>query len=189
MNKLSDEKIMKLFQLGDNNCYTELVSRYKDRLFNYICYFVHDIDLAEDLLQDTFLKLYTHKNSYREISKLSTWLYTIAGNLAKTELRKKKRRKTFSTSELSYEDKEFVIEDTSVPHKDMLDEEQQNKKIMSCLHAIPLDFRTMIILRDIQELSYDEISLIVGAPLGTIKSRINRARIKLFECVKRKDTK
>ena len=94
--EFTDEELISKFQDGDVGAYTQLVNRYKDRLFNFIYRFVYDIDKAEDLLQDTFLKLYTHKHSYQEIAKFSTWLYTIAGNLAKTELRKLKRRKTYS---------------------------------------------------------------------------------------------
>ncbi len=101
MSDKTDEQLIKDFQKGNINSYNQLVFRYKDRLFNYIYQFVRDIDLAEDLLQDTFLKLYTHKNSYQEVAKFSTWIYTIAGNFAKTELRKFKRRKTFWNSELS----------------------------------------------------------------------------------------
>ena len=97
--ELSDEILIKKFQEGDVGAYNQIVFRFKDRLLNFIYRFVNDLDLAEDLVQDTLLKLYTHKDSYREIAKFSTWLYTIAANLARTELRKKKRRKTFSVTE------------------------------------------------------------------------------------------
>ena len=107
--KISDEKLIERFQKGEIPAYNELVFRYKDRLLNFIYRFLNDIDRAEDLVQDTFIKLYTHKNSYQEIAKFSTWIYTIAANLARTELRKIKRRKTFSVSELSSDDKEYII--------------------------------------------------------------------------------
>ena len=92
--------------------YNQIVYRYKDRLLNFIYRFLNDLDRSEDLVQDTLLKLYTHKDSYKEIAKFSTWLYTIAANLARTELRKIKRRKTFSVTELSRDDREFIIEST-----------------------------------------------------------------------------
>ena len=92
----TDEDLIEEFQDDNVSAYNQLVYRYKDRLLNYIYQFVHDRDLAEDLLQDTFLKLYTHKHSYKKIAKFSTWIYTIASNLAKTELRKLKRRQTYS---------------------------------------------------------------------------------------------
>jgi len=182
----TDEELIENFQNGDVNSYNQLVYRYKDRLFNYIYQFVHDVHLAEDLLQDTFFKLYTHKNSYKRIAKFSTWIYTIAGNFAKTELRKTKRRKTYAASELLFEETEFIIKDDSNnPDKSILDNSLK-KDLKKCLSDLPLSFQTIIILRDIQELSYDEISIIVELPLGTVKSRINRARLKLYQCLEKK---
>ena len=180
----TDEELIEEFQNGKIASYNQLVYRYKDRLFNYIYQFVHDRDLAEDLLQDTFLKLYTHKHSYKNLAKFSTWIYTIAGNFSKTELRKKKRRKTYSNSELAFQETELIVPDISnEPDKEILNSSLK-ADLRNCLSELPLDFKTIIILRDIQELSYDEISIIVELPLGTVKSRINRARLKLYECLK-----
>ena len=189
MSDKTDEELIKDFQNGNINAYNHLVYRYKDRLFHYIYQFVHDIDKAEDLLQDTFLKLYTHKDSYREIAKFSTWIYTIAGNFAKTELRKFKRRKTYSISDLSFEDNEFIIKDTNKTPSDIFLDQGLRDSLNECLSLLPLNFRTIIILRDIQELSYDEISTIIELPLGTVKSRINRARLKLYECLQNEGLK
>jgi len=137
------------------------------------------------LVQDTLLKLYTHKNSYKEIARFSTWIYTIAANFARTELRKIKRRKTFSVTELSREDREFIIASTDVgPGEENL-AQYFEKNVQRALADLPDDFKTIIILRDIQELSYDEISKIVKVPLGTVKSRINRGRVKLQELLKK----
>ena len=99
---LSDEILIKKFQEGDIGAYNQIVYLYKDRLLNFIYRFLNDLDRSEDLAQDTLLKLYTHKDSYPEIAKFSTWLYTIAANLARTELRKLKRRKTFSVTALHH---------------------------------------------------------------------------------------
>ena len=107
--KLTDEQLIKKFQNGDRQSYNELVYRYKDKILNFIFRFTYDRVAAEDLAQDTFLKLYQKKDSYKEISKFSTWLYTIASNLAKTELRKIKRRKTYSISNLSNSEMEDII--------------------------------------------------------------------------------
>ena len=184
--ELSDEILIKKFQEGDVGAYNQLVFRFKDRLLNFIYRFVNDLDLAEDLVQDTLLKLYTHKDSYREIAKFSTWLYTIAANLARTELRKKKRRKTFSVTELSREDREFIIVSSDVDPSEDLSSQNFERNIQLALAELPDDFKTIIILRDIQELSYDEISKIVEVPLGTVKSRINRGRVKLQQLLKKK---
>ena len=184
--QISDEILIKKFQEGDVGAYNQLVNRFKDRLLNFIYRFVNDLDLAEDLVQDTLLKLYTHKDSYQEIAKFSTWLYTIAANLARTELRKKKRRKTFSVTELSRDDREFIIASSDVDPSEDLSSQNFEKSVQRALAELPDVFKTIIILRDIQELSYDEISKIVDVPLGTVKSRINRGRVKLQQLLKKK---
>ncbi|MGY8751529.1 MAG: RNA polymerase sigma factor, partial [Fidelibacterota bacterium] len=107
--RFSDEELILRFQKGDEQSYVELVNRYRDRLINYIYRFVSDIESAEDIVQDAFLKVYTHKHYYKQIAKFSTWLYTIAGNLAKTELRKKKTRKVTNLSQIGPKDKDFEL--------------------------------------------------------------------------------
>ena len=87
----SDEQLMARFQKGDENAYIELVNRYRDRLLNFVYNYIGDFEISEDIVQDTMLKLYQKKHYYREIAKFSTWLYTIAKNLANTEFRKKKQ--------------------------------------------------------------------------------------------------
>ena len=184
--ELTDEELIKKFQDGDVGAYNQIVYRYKDRLLNFINRFLNDVDRSEDLVQDTLLKLYTHKDSYKEIAKFSTWLYTIAANLARTELRKIKRRKTFSVTELSHDDREFIIKSTDVGPGEANFSQNFEKNVQRALAELPDDFKTIIILRDIQELSYDEISKIVEVPLGTVKSRINRGRVKLQQLLKKK---
>jgi len=182
--RLTDEELMARFQSGDVGAYTQIVHRYKDRLMNFVFRFLGNYERSEDIVQDTFLKVYTHKHSYQEIAKLSTWLYTIAGNLARTELRKLKRRRTYSITSLSYEDKEYEIPIIDDPAETM-DSNDFSRNLQRALNELPVDFKTMIILRDIQELSYEEISKIVGVPLGTVKSRINRGRLKLQQLLKK----
>ena len=184
--ELTDEVLIKQFQDGDVGAFNKIVYRYKGRLLNFIYRFINDIDMAEDLVQDTFMKLYTHKDSYREIAKFSTWLYTIAGNLARTELRKIKRRKTFTVSSLSRDDREYIIQSTDMDPSQESETINFERKVQRALSVLPDDFRTIIILRDIQELSYDVISKIIDVPLGTVKSRINRGRLKLQILLKKK---
>lgn len=182
--QLTDEELISRFQNGDARAFDQIIYRFKDRLIIFVYRFLGNQERAEDIVQDTFMKVYTHKHSYREIAKFSTWLYTIAGNLARTELRKMKRRKTYSLSELSYDDKEYeipVIKDPS----NSLEKRNIGKNIQVALNELPPDFKTMIILRDIQELSYEDISRIVGVPIGTVKSRINRGRLKLKNLLKK----
>ena len=80
--RYTDEELIARFQEGDEQAYVELVNRYRDKLMTFIYHFVKDNEQAEDIVQDALLKLYTHKHYYRNIAKFSTWIYTIAGNLA-----------------------------------------------------------------------------------------------------------
>ena len=180
----TDEELIARFQNGDEQAYVELVNRYRDRLMTFVYRFVNDEVIAEDIVQDTLVKLYTHKDYYRNIAKFSTWIYTIAGNLAKTELRKKKRRKVTNLSDMGSEDWEYQIPAVERDTGEIVQGQFAEQQIQKAIQSLPLHFRTVVILRDIQELSYEEISKIVEVPLGTVKSRINRARLQLQEMLK-----
>ena len=186
MTDYTDEQLILKFQKGDIKAYNEIVARFKDRLLNFVYGYMKDYEVSQNLVQDTFIKVYTHGHSYKEISKFSTWIYTIAGNLAKTELRKLKRRKTYSFSQLSNDEREFSLDRHSLSENYNNDDSERHQKYQDIKEAIPKlseDFRNIIILRDIQELSYDEVSSITGLAIGTVKSRINRARQKLKEMI------
>ncbi len=175
----TDEQLIARFQAGDEQAYVELVNRYRDRLMNFVFQFLGDTEQSEDVVQDTMLKLYEKKHYYREIAKFSTWIYTIARNLANTELRKRKRRKVTVLSQMTRDEREYELPAVQPETWQEVESEYAAKRIQSAIHALPEHFKTVIILRDIQELSYEDISSIVGVPLGTVKSRINRARLQL----------
>ena len=180
--KYSDEKLILRFQEGDINAYNELVKRYKDRLLNFVLRYFNNLEQAEDVVQDTLIKLYTHASYYKNVAKFSTWIFTIAKNNALTELRKNKRKKTDSL----WTDDGQVIDINS--KEESLDSKVQNEiaidQLNKFLDEIPENFRMAVVLRDFQELSYEEISKILEIPIGTIKSRINRGRIQLAEKMK-----
>jgi len=180
--KYSDEKLILRFQEGDINAYNELVKRYKDRLLNFVLRYFNNVEQAEDVVQDTLIKLYTHASYYKKVAKFSTWIFTIAKNNALTELRKNKRKKTDSL----WTDDGQVIDINS--KEESLDSKVQNEiaidQLNKFLDEIPENFRMAVVLRDFQELSYEEISKILEIPIGTIKSRINRGRIQLAEKMK-----
>ncbi len=175
----TDEELMKRFQNGDENAYIELVNRYRDKILNFIFNYIGDYEISEDLTQDTMIKLYQKKHYYKEIAKFSTWLYTIAKNLANTEFRKKKQRKTTILSRFSKDDKPYDIPSDYPSTDQEIESEITTEIIKNAIDQLTDKFKTVILLRDIQELSYEDISSIVGVPIGTIKSRINRARLQL----------
>ena len=175
----TDEQLIARFQKGDENAYTELVNRYRDRLMNFVFQYFGDMELAEDIVQDTMLKLYQKKHYHKEIAKFSTWIYTIAKNLAYTELRRKKRRKVTLLSQMTRDEKNYDLPSNQPEIGQEIQNEFVHNLIQAAIQDLPDHFRTIIILRDIEELSYEEISSILDVPLGTVKSRINRARLQL----------
>jgi len=178
-SQLTDEELIKRFQEGDLWAFEEIVRRYRDRLTNFVFRYINDQREAEDLVQDTFLKLYQNKHAYKEIAKFSTWIYTIAANLAKTLLRKRKTRKLMFFSQLGPEDKDLDLPANERTSQEIVEGQFDKKIIQDAIAKLPEHFRVAIILRDVQELSYEEICNIIGKPIGTVKSRINRARLRL----------
>ncbi len=186
LSDLTDEQLIKEFQ--DNNtleAYELLVKRYKDPLTNFVFRFVGDKDTSIDIVQDTMIKFYLNKDSYKSFAKFSTWIYTIAGNLAKNELKRKRRRTIYSINQqdddektLQIEDKKFVAPDRSA------DNSIKNEFVQKALLKVKPVYREVVILRDIEGLSYEEISEITGLSIGTVKSRINRGRTQLQKLLK-----
>jgi RNA polymerase sigma-70 factor, ECF subfamily len=175
----TDEELIKRFQDGDAQAYDLIVNRYKDQLLNFAYRFLGSIEEAEDVVQETFLRIFRNRHAYRQIAKFSTWIYTIAGNLAKTELRKRKRRKMVYLSDLGFDEKEYEIEDMQANTEREVDSVLKERIIQDAINELPNRFKQVIILVDIQELSYEEVGKIMKVPLGTVKSRVNRARLKL----------
>lgn len=177
---LSDEELIFRFQRDDYTAFKELVNRYKDKLVNFLFRYTGDRDDAEDYAQDTFLKLYKSKHLYREIAKFSTWFYTIALNTVKTNIKKKGKYQTLSISDYDPEnDKDFDLPDESYNPDDIVNTNIEMEVIQEAINSLNEIFKEVIILRDIEDLEYDEIAKITGLPLGTVKSRINRGREKL----------
>ncbi|MFQ5864903.1 MAG: RNA polymerase sigma factor [bacterium] len=179
VNQPSDEELIERFQRGDLYAFDLIVKRYKDQLLNFVFRFVGNQEEAEDIVQDTFLRVYRKRKAYKRIAKFSTWIYTIAGNLARTELRRRKRRKLFSVTDMGYEDRDYEISDEGHTPESQVDGIIQEEIIQKEINDLSPKFREVIILRDVQELSYEEISKIIKVPIGTVKSRVNRGRLKL----------
>ncbi len=175
----TDEMLISRFQSGDENAYVELVNRYKDKLTNFVFYFLKDEEHSEDIVQETFIRLYEKKHYYKEIAKFSTWIYTIARNLANTELRKKSRTKIMYLSQMSNDKKDYDLKSSDPELNKNIENEFLMKEIHAAIDKLQENYKTVIVLRDIQGLDYEQISKIIGVPLGTVKSRINRARLQL----------
>lgn len=175
----TDEDLIARFQEGDVYAFEQIVHRYKDPLINFIYHFLGDRIDAEDVIQETFLRVFKYKHMYRNIAKFSTWIYTIASNLAKTELRRRRRRRILSLSKMGYEDRDYDLPDAYSSPERVVDGEMKDEMIRKEIEDLPIKFREVIVLRDIQEFSYEEISKILKIPIGTVKSRVNRGRLRL----------
>lgn len=186
LHAMNDEDLMEQFQGGTVEAFNLLVERYSERLMRYLYGFLGDVKRCEDLLQETFLRVHRNRHSYQRIAKFSTWLYTIAGNLARSEYRKRKRRRMYSLQSVNRDNEEYEMEipdETFAPDKHA-ESMIQDAYIQQALKEIPPSFREVVVLRDIQQLAYEEIAEITGLPMGTVKSRINRGRTKLQQLLK-----
>jgi RNA polymerase sigma-70 factor (ECF subfamily) len=183
----SDEQLMLRVGQGDKGAFDEIVRRYTRRMVNLSYQIVADRDLAEDIAQETFLRAYKSASRYRQISKFSTWLYTIAINLCRNELRRRKF-KMLSLEGMAERDDDDKLRVDIADEKLKPDLDFERKEIgrlvREAVAKLPEKFKTPLVLRDIQELSYEEIGEILNLPEGTVKSRINRGRLRVKEILK-----
>jgi len=162
--------------------FEEIVAKNESRIFNTIYSFVGDYDDALDLTQETFICAYRSIEKFRQESSISTWLYRIAINLCKKNYNKRKRQDSIFTGSL--DDPEtgqqiayFASEDESAA--EMLEADEEQSIVRREISALPEKHRSVIILKYLQELSYEEMADILGCSIGTVKSRLSRAKDKL----------
>lgn len=183
----TDESLFNQVQRGDMHAFEMIVSRYKTRLYNCVFRLVGSVEMSEDLVQETFLRVYRNRDNYQATSNFSTWIYTIALNLARSELRKRRRRQFFSLNSSLSEDSStegFDLPDSKANPAEFLEQTELGRAIHKAIDQLPIKYRTVIVLRDIEELSYEQIGEILACPTGTIKSRVNRARLRLQEMLR-----
>ncbi len=177
---VSDEDLMLECSKGDMSAFELLVRRYQDALVNYINFTINDYHRAEDLAQETFLRVFKSASRYKPKSTFKSWLYTIATNLSRNELRNRARRKTYYLEDLVDEDEdvyqsEFLI-DTRLQPDILYEKKERQQLIKRTLNQLPENQRLALTLVTYQELSYEEISEILNCSIGAVKSLIHRAR-------------
>jgi RNA polymerase sigma-70 factor (ECF subfamily) len=176
--KAIDHALMRRVQQDDFAAFEKLVDRYKGRLINVIHRMLNNQNEAEDLVQETFLRVWTHRQDYDFSYCLSTWIYTIALNLAKNELRKHRKFRFFNLSEMT--EKGLELPDPRMGPSAL------GHMLEQAIAVLPTKYKTAFLLRDVEQMSYEEVAQILGVPLGTVKSRVNRARAVLKEELKPK---
>lgn len=192
-NKLSvmeDIELINAFQAGDNKAFDTLALRHKDMVFN-LCYrFLGDLQDANDAAQDVFIKAFKALKRFRSESSFSTWIYRIGLNTCKNKVKSLEHRYRKQTTSLNNpgtgrdDDPPMEIVDGSPSPSMALERRERCMIIQKAVHSLPKDKKEMIVLRDMEGLSYDEIVNITGLNLGTVKSKIARARSDLREILR-----
>ncbi len=181
MTREQELAVIRRVQRGDANAFEYLVAAYEKNVYNLALRMTGSPEDAEDMAQEAFLKAYSSLDSFRGDSKFSVWLYRIVSNVCLDFLRRQKKRQSFS---LSMEDDDGEETELELPDLSRLPEEELEKKltrdaVRRGLAQLPEDARQILLLREIQGLSYEEIGETLGLEPGTVKSRIFRAREKL----------
>jgi RNA polymerase sigma-70 factor (ECF subfamily) len=173
-------------QHGDLDAFNRLVLAYQDALYNTALRILSDEDLAADATQDAFISAFRNLNSYRGGS-FKGWLLRTVTNACYDELRRRKRRPSVPLEPTNDDDEEIEsprwLADSSMTPEEKFEAAEVEHAIQHCLDALPADFRTVVVLADIQGLDYSEVAHAAHVPLGTIKSRLARARLRLRECL------
>ena len=176
-NKEADLALVRRAKKGDYRAFDLLVLKYQSRIVSIAFKFVKEIQLAEDISQESFIKAYRSIDSFREESAFYTWLYRITANTAKNYLVSKGRRKESSISELSISENEDFFElPTNDSPEQILMAQSLKDTIYDALSGLPEDTRTALSLREFEGLNYEEIAEIMNCPIGTVRSRIFRGR-------------
>lgn len=165
---------------GDPRAYGQLVERYQVRLLNFVYRMIGDRERAEDLVQEAFLRVYRHLDRFDRTRKFSTWVYTIASNLAKNELRNRSRSPLITFEQARPRDEEdprpVDFEDHTSRPDDLYERRQLKQLVDETVSKLTPHHREVFVLRELEGKSYEEIADIMHCNLGTVKSRLNRAR-------------
>ena len=164
---------------GDHGAFEALVLRYQARIVNYASAMVHDAGAAEDVAQETFVRAWRGLGRFRSDSTFKTWLYRIATNVARTHLDRRGRRARIADRSLDDEAEPLQAGDVPSPAPDAETSLVRREAIDRALSELPDELRQALVLRDVEGLDYKEIAGVTGAPIGTVESRIFRARRRL----------
>ena len=185
--ELDDSQIVQCFLDGEERAFTELVRRYDKRLQNFVFRTIGDRERAEDLIQETFVRVFRHLHRFDQSRKFSTWVYTIAGNLAKNELRNRSRNPLVLFQSLvknwEADSRPLEWEDPKTRPDDLYRRRFLREKVSEAVALLPEHHRVVFVLRELHAKSYEEIAEITGCNLGTVKSRLNRARNKFARII------
>lgn len=180
LKAMDDSAVVTAFLGGEERAFSELVERYQTRLLNFVYRTIGDREKAEDLVQEVFIRVHRHLHRFDRSKKFSTWAYTIAGNLAKNELRNRSRNPLvlFQTIKKNWDadHRPLEWEDNTYRPDDLYRKRHLKEMVDNAVAQLPEHHRLVFVLREMEGKTYEEISEITGVNLGTVKSRLNRAR-------------
>ena len=180
LKQLDDSGVVAAHLEGDRLAFGELVERYQNRLLNFVYRTTGDRERGEDLVQETFIRVYRHLHRFDQTKKFSTWIYTISSNLAKNELRNRSRNPLVLFQTLmknrDADTRPLEWEDNTYRPDDLFRKRHLKSQVDSAVDQLPEHHRTVFVLREMEGKTYEEIAEITSTNLGTVKSRLNRAR-------------
>ncbi len=194
----TDEQLMRRAQGGERGAYGQIVIRHQDRLFNAILRMVGDREEASELAQEAFTRGLMKLDSFRGEAKPYTWLFRISVNLVISQLRKNQRRRVFSLDRPSHNGQSRSDEDqasglvdritgaarASQPPSEQLERQERDQRVLAALGTLDAEYRAVLVMRDIEGFDYQQMASILDLPLGTLKSRLFRARLALRDQLK-----
>ncbi|MBM4192949.1 MAG: sigma-70 family RNA polymerase sigma factor [Gemmatimonadetes bacterium] len=187
LRALDDTTLVRAHLASEPLAFDVLVERYQVRLQNFVYRIVGDRDRAEDLVQEAFVRVHRHMARFDRTKKFSTWIYTITSNLGKNELRNRGRSPLvlFSALAPAHDEVERPVdfEDPAAPPDEVFRRRHLNEAIMNSVAKLPAHHRDVFVLREIEGRSYEEIAELTRCNLGTVKSRLNRARNAFAEII------
>jgi RNA polymerase sigma-70 factor (ECF subfamily) len=186
--EFDDAALVKRFLAGEERAFQVIVERYQTRLLNFVYRTIGDRERAEDLVQEAFIRVYRHLHRFDDTKKFSTWVYTIASNLAKNELRNRSRSPMVLFQQLTGmrdddEDRAVDFEDPGDRPDDVFRKRHVRALVDAAVERLPKHHREVFVLRELEGKSYEEIADITATNLGTVKSRLNRARSAFAEII------
>lgn len=181
LEKLTDAELLDRYSAGDEGAFRVIVDRYKNSLYAFLRQFLNRRDLVEDVFQETFLQLFTSRDSFDTSRPLRPWLFTIAANKAKDALRKWQRTSAVpigtmgDSQELSFDDMlNTVTSDSTLPYDELQDRETASR-VGQVIEDMPENLREILILAYFQKFSYKQMAEVLSIPIGTVKSRLHTA--------------
>ena len=183
----TDSEVVAAYLAGDRRSFDQLVERYQRRLLNFVFRTIGDRERGEDLVQEVFIRVHRHLHRFDQTKKFSTWIYTIASNLAKNELRNRSRNPLvlFQTIKKNWEadHRPLQFEDHHYRPDDLFRKRHLRELVEWAVAQLPEHHRMVFVLRELEGKTYEEIAEITDCNLGTVKSRLNRARHRFAQII------